>query len=406
MKKGILVIGIALSLGINAQETISMGTGYANHIWYSLENETVGTAAKDNWELAFEIGSMGAGIRSNRSVEMTVWKYPTQGLANWATLDTNGMAANWDKLFNDDRLWEEGAFNQLPQGLYNYGWGTYNTVSHIVDGVQMYVIQLPDETYRKIRIDNKTSGTYTFTISNLDNSGEVTRSISSNGGPSDNALFGYYSITNDEFINREPNKTDWDLCFLQYNAVEFGTSSNQRVVGVLHHPLVEVAKIHLDNPTDLYDAASVVYSLDANSIGYDWKVLNYQTFQWEIQDTLVYLIKAQNGDYWELRFTAFGGTSTGDISFTKTKIGTASLEQNVFSLFEIYPNPSNGIVNFVIDANEPVSVQWFNMYGQIVHQFQHDGSFSAIQQDLSHLDKGIYFVKAPNYEQTIKIILR
>ena len=295
----------------------------------------------------------------------------------------------------------------MPQGQYNYGWGTYNTVSHTVEGNQIFVIQLPDDSYRKVKINDKTAGTYSFTLAELDGANEINRTIASNGGPSDNALFGYYSITNDVFVNREPAKSDWDICFLQYNAVEYGSSFNQRVVGVLQHPDVEVAKISLDNATDIVDASSAVFSAAINAIGYDWKELNYATFQWEIPDTLVYLIKAQNGDYWELRFTAFGGTSTGNIAFTKTKIGSANITENSISLFEMYPNPSNGLVTIAVDAKETVEITWINMHGQQVNHIQHSGAFTTLQQDLSHLEKGMYFVKirSSKDEQTIKMIL-
>ena len=112
MKKIIFVFSIGLLLNVKAQESISMGAGYANHIWYSLENGEVGTAAKNNWELAFQIGTMNVGVRNNRSVDMQIWKYPTVGLTDWATLDTNGMATNWPKVFNSDATWDIGALNQ------------------------------------------------------------------------------------------------------------------------------------------------------------------------------------------------------------------------------------------------------------------------------------------------------
>ncbi|WP_343784811.1 T9SS type A sorting domain-containing protein [Wandonia haliotis] len=396
MKKSIFSLILLASTQVMAQqnESVSMGAGYANHIWYSLENGETETSAKDNWHLAFQVSPYGVSIRNNRSVDMEVWKYPSQGTADWATLDTTGMSATWSAVYNSDSDWEIGAFNQLPSGSYNYGWGSYNTVSHAVEGDQLYVIKLPDDSYRKVWFVSRISGEYIFKIATLDNTTDVEKTFSNTSGVADNALFGYYDIINDQFVNREADASNWDFVFMQYNAEIYGAYGNQRVAGVLQHPDVEVARVDLDNPGDSYDASSLVYVTEVNAIGYDWKSLNYQTFQWEIPDTILYVIKAQNGDYWELQFTDFGGTANGNISFTKRKVGSASIGENEEGFFSIYPNPASGFVTLTHDNSEAFNVSIYSTSGQLKKSEQIEGGsgLNATTISLDGLEAGIYFV--------------
>ncbi len=55
MKKGLLVTFLGLTAFSNAQlvsDSVTMGAGYANNIWYSLQNDEQGSAqAATNWEL-------------------------------------------------------------------------------------------------------------------------------------------------------------------------------------------------------------------------------------------------------------------------------------------------------------------------------------------------------------------
>ncbi len=410
----ILTIGALLSASITSAqtaETVTMGTGYSNHIWYSFENGEVQSASKSNWELAFQVNSYSVGIRTNRSIEMEVWKYPNPGVEDWSTLDTTGMATDWSKVYNSDESWDEGALNQLPTGTYSYGWGTYNTVSHAVEGDQLFVVKLPDDSFRKLWIVGKTAGNYTFKLANLDHSGEIERTFSNNGGISDNALFGYYSILDDEFVNREPDADTWDLVFKQYNAVTYGVAENQRVAGVLQHPETEVARIHIDNAGDSYDSESANYLSEINAIGYDWKELNYDTFQWEVHDTIVYIVKTPVGDYWEMIFSGFSGTSTGVIEFNKRKIGSVGINESSIVFAEVYPNPSTGVITLTYVAESDLHIEVINSGGQRVYRENlegYNGAISTTQLDLTTVEKGLYFIQITDNDGSLitkKLIL-
>jgi hypothetical protein len=388
-------IAFITSLHSQTNETITMGNGYANHVWYSLESGVVGTSPKNNWDLAFEVNSYGVGVHTNRSIEMSAWRYPVQGIEDWATLDTTGMAATWSQVFNSDESWELGAFNQLPEGMYNYGWGTYNIVNHSVQGDRIYVLKLADNTYRKFLIESRVSGVYTFKLAMLDHSNEITRQFTNSGGLSDQALLGYYSIQDDSFVNREPNRDAWDLAFLQYNAEQFGTATNQRVTGVLQNNNVEAAKIMLASPESTYSWSAQTFQTAINTIGFDWKVLNYQTFQWEIPDTLVYVIKSQQGNYYEIRFATFTGTGTGVTTFNKLLLSSASLDTQNTPLFsQVYPNPATESIQVVFDTQEDVVISLYNTTGGLLEkkEIKNPSGITQEQFNLTHLTSGLYLI--------------
>jgi hypothetical protein len=398
MKKVILSAFTLSVFGLNfaQEEIVSMGSGYANHIWYSFTNGEVATSAKDNWELAFEMKNFGVGVHANRAVEIDVWKCPETDVEIDTQIDTTGMSANWPKVFNGDESWGVGAFNQLPTGTFNYGWGDYNVVNHQVLGTTLYVIKLPNGSFKKFFIESKITGVYTFQLANLDNTDIIERTVSNTQGLADNSLMAYYSITNEEFLNREPNQTAWDILFTQYNAVTYGTSENQRVVGVLMNENTQVVKISLNEPTDNYTYVDEDMSDLINTIGYDWKELNYQTFQWFIHDTLVYVVKTQSGDYWELAFTSFSGQSTGNIGIRKLKLQSANIDSENTAFLQIYPNPSQGQITVAHDFDGRFEMRLVDMSGHTIwsNTNQGSGALQTLSLDFSHMNlDGVYFLQ-------------
>ena len=64
-------------------------------------------------------------------------------------------------------------------------------------------------------------------------------------------------------------------------------------------------------------------------------------------------------------------------------------------LFYVYPNPSNGMVNFNLNYDVNVIVQVFDMLGKMVYIFDnHNGDFAELNAFLSNLDAGVYMIKA------------
>jgi uncharacterized repeat protein (TIGR01451 family) len=100
--------------------------------------------------------------------------------------------------------------------------------------------------------------------------------------------------------------------------------------------------------------------------------------------------------------TAEDGTTskTYNVNFTVT---TSINEQNLDGIIELYPNPTNGIINISID-NDKYSegrLEVFNSISNLVYIEEIQSSDKSIYKiDLSNLPKGIYFVKISNNEET------
>jgi len=75
------------------------------------------------------------------------------------------------------------------------------------------------------------------------------------------------------------------------------------------------------------------------------------------------------------------------------KIVPSAIPENEAAFFNIFPNPTNGVVeiNFEKLTNETISVDIYNMYGQLVDSFKADNN-QIVRFDMSHLPKGTYVV--------------
>ena len=80
------------------------------------------------------------------------------------------------------------------------------------------------------------------------------------------------------------------------------------------------------------------------------------------------------------------------------------VEEDIISGLNIYPNPSNGIVNIDLDQNGEFSVEVTDILGKSI-------SRETIQSNtilnLNNLEKGVYFVTVSNNEimKTTKVIV-
>lgn len=65
------------------------------------------------------------------------------------------------------------------------------------------------------------------------------------------------------------------------------------------------------------------------------------------------------------------------------------------TLFSVYPNPSNGVVEFALNYDVNVVVQVFDMLGKMIYiSDNHNGNISELNCFLSNLDEGVYMIKA------------
>lgn len=343
MKKTLLTTLCLLAISLtNAQtiiDTVSIGAGYANQKWYSLQNDEQGFAPKNNWDIAFDPSGFGTSIHINSVIGTMLWTYPSADTTGWATVDTTGINT-WKPKYNSDTSWVIGAFDKgaITSNANDVGWGIYNSITHIITGDSLFVIKLSNGAYKKLWIINCTGTGYNFKYADLNGSNLQTKFISKSAYA--NKIFGYYSLQTNTALDREPVTTaNWDLLFTQYTAF---VPTPYTVGGILSNKGVKVAQAdNVSNPVTFNNWFGQTYKTAINEIGYDWKAF---TSSWLIAQDTVYFVKSKTGDYWKMRFTGFGGSSNGNYIFSKEKLSTVGIKENndVKASISIYPNPSNG----------------------------------------------------------------
>ncbi len=388
---------------VHAQTTISdsvsLGAGYAEDVYYSTQTYAKTNVPNNNWDLAFHTNAYEVAIWANHINGVTVYQVPNTNSTGFSTLDTTGITG-WQVLYNPDTNWSFGALNVNtdPSNPFDYGWGVYNVITHTVSGDSLYVVKLstpgfPDD-YRKLFIQEKTlAGDYIIRYANLDNTNDVTTTIYKTNYIDKN--FGYYSLRNNVALDREPLTADWDLLFTRYLA-DLGGGVHYPSTGVLNNINVQVAEasnvdLNTVDPVNYVNA----YTSNISEIGYDWKTFNGTSFV--IEDSLCYFINSQNGAISKIVFTGFGGSANGNIYFDLTNYPTAINENNKqLRSMALYPNITSSQTvlafnNLTAQACE-LSVIAVNGTVAINTQLQTVAGINQHRVDVSSLAKGIYLV--------------
>lgn len=408
----IFTLLISFSIPAWAQESLSLQPGYSQEVFVSLANGEVKSSSLAAWDLAFEIEGFAASIRTNDANGVELFVVPALGVADWALVDTAGIAT-WESRVNSDDSWSEGALNiGLEEGNdFDLGWGVYNPITHHVVGDSLFVLKLPGNSWKKLRIDQLASGVYGFTIADLDGNNEITRSVDKADFSGKN--FGYFSITGDSIADQEPLTADWDLVFHKYVA-ELAPGVNYGVTGVQSNKGVEVAVMAgIDvNEVSLDDTVSASFTDNLSGIGYDWKSFDVNAFSWNLADSTSYFVKSLDGQIYQIVFTGFDGSTTGNINFETSNLtnSISDLSGNLTS-FAVAPNPASDRFSVLVDLISPetVTLTLSNLNGQTLGQKQLTiGGFTAVEWKASQLPAGIYLLKAEAGQQSMvqKIVIQ
>ena len=402
MKKNLsLAFAVLITLNLHAQtvvnDSVTMGAGYANQIWYSMQNGEVSQAPNNNWEIAFTTKLMGASALANTAQGVAVFMVPNTDLNGFSTLDTTGYLS-WQMLRNSETTWNLGAFNQNMTVHPNYGWGTYDQVTHIVTGDSLFLVRtgfVAPYTFKKLWLIKKdVTGDWIFRFANLDNTNDVTDTVLLSNYSGKN--FSYYSLTNQSELNREPTSDNWDLTFTRYTSEVTGIGF-YNVTGVLGNVKILSAQA---NQIDVNTVDFINYQsqLDSNIsiIGYDWKFFDGTAYV--IEDSMVYFVKDNNGAIWQLQFTSFT-SSIGKAVFNKkmlTNVGYSDVTRSLV-LASIFPNPSSGNSSLLVssDKSENASFNIYNAVGELImiqNATVHSG-INSIGLNTVSFENGIYFIK-------------
>jgi hypothetical protein len=408
----VTLISVMFSQAQEVTVDISMGAGYSNEVYYKLSTQTETIFPVSQWDIAFlRTSNFDLGVRVNDGVGIQVFEAANTP-AGYDTVDVTNEST-WTQLYNSDTNWNNGAFmNTSLTGGLAFGFGNYNPSSNAVEGQIVFVLKYQDGSYKKFFIEDYL-GAYTFKYSSWTGSAwtaDITETVSNSSNP--NNRFNYYSLQTESEVIAEPAAADWDFVFRKYNTFLNPPGQYYNVTGVLHNPNVEIAKN--DEPGGMPMNPDLTFSDDINSIGYDWKSFSGSGF---VVDTdKAFYIKYADDTVYRLTFTAFSGTSSGDLTFVINNVtdalSIADVSQNVS--FGIYPNPSTDKqINLVYDINTLIgnnnNVAIYSSTGQKIYetQLKSESGFYNKTLNLSSLASGIYVLQFTSgaYSSIKKIIL-
>lgn len=393
------------------EDVVSVGPSYVNQVYYSLTDGELEENTLASWDLAFEVTFFGVGVRANTVTGLELAKYPGS-IEDWDGIDTTGYST-WDKLHDDPLAWENGALN-TGANMFDVGWGDYSTVTHNTTGHTIFIVKLTNGSFKKLKIDGQVSGTYHFTFADIDGQNEVTTSIAKSNYGGKN--FAYYSLLTEEAFNFEPTNDSWDLVFGKYMDLAptiYGVTGIRQNIGIAVAQIdgVSSAEVTLD------DAEDAGYSEEINIIGHDWKSINMSTFQWDIAQDRTYIIKSVDSKYYKVVISAFGGSSNGNVTFSKEYLGdvVSIIENNTANNFFLYPNPitnDGSSLQLVVETYKAdnMQIQITDLQGRIVKSINEvtSGQLQTVVIPNLGLTSGIYHVSAitSNGIATEKLVVR
>ena len=395
-----------------ANDSVSLGAGYVNDIYYSFENGTVSTQPGANWHIAFATRPAApptnvlrsTTIIANEGRNVQIYK---SNQYNFARFDTTGYrridsASTWSILHNSDSSWDLGAFNAnlVKSDPFDYGWGDYNMTSHdVVSKGNVYLLRLTrtaqgrtiDSAFKLIKIERLAFDTqWVFQMANIDGTDSNQFTISKAGF--NGKLFAYFDVVNKQVVNREPT-APWDLYFTRYGAfsTQFGQTIFSTNTGALSHPAILTARVK-GMPVDSTKISTAIFNNKITNIGTDWKI-NPGPGQpnFAIIDSNVYFARLANNKQYRMVFKSFDGSSNGRIRFYK------GVEADFVGLFEaknyqtvaMYPNPASSFVNVQVGAGNH-TVVIFDITGKALINQTATGTKTI---DITSLNKGLYFLQ-------------
>jgi hypothetical protein len=414
-RNALLLIILFLSTSTFGQvyqrDTISMEPGRTHDVFYSLKTGSETSVIRDNWDIEFSTAVMDVTIRTNGANGVKLYTYPNAGLDGWNNIDTTGLHM-WPVLYNSDIDWEMGAFNKNSTGSdFDYGWGIYNGVSHKIVGDSIFVMQLPDMSFKQVWIVLKDptfagQNKYTFKYANLDGSDEHEVVVPCNDYASKNFIA--YSISNNELVDREPASKDWDLEFCKYITF-YGGQAWYGVTGLLQNYNVQAASYPGVDTAFVDFEISALDSTNISTIGNYWYGLDGMPPTYVLEDSLVYFVSDQESSIWKVVFEYYD-SNLGEIGFKKMLLedhaSISELEGDTSGNIAIQPNPVKDIAHLLFNADESgaASISVFSMTGAKVFEqsINYSRGLNNHRVNVSDLPVGVYVVMLKAGETILK----
>lgn len=410
----LLIFGAA-----NAQtvvtDTIVMGAGYANQVFYSLQNSSKTANQMGSWHIAHTSNTRDNCIRANHAAGVNVYAYPKGDNSAYTNFDTTGWAT-WPTFMNDIHKHEVGAFNKTlnKNNPWDFSWGVYDAGSHTVVGDSLYLITLSSAGkvvafIKFMPIAQYPNGDFTFRYDFVGGTKDFTSIDTIKQSKANNGTYKYFHFTNKQ-VTLEPTNGKWDLNFTRYYEPAFNGTSfvPYLVVGVESRVGSKIAKIEMvtwddlkASPLTYHNQAKDTtggegYRVDLTRIGSKWKVFNGSSYDM-VQD-LNYLVESKDSNVYGVQFTGFVGASMGRIILNKSQLltkvigSTNNIAKN--NQVVIYPVPAQN--QLYVKPLENSSIQCISIKsldGRIIRNASNINSTDVAQLNIGDLTAGQYIVE-------------
>ncbi len=395
-------------------DTILMGPGYANQVFYSLQTGSKTTNPMGSWHIAHTSNTRDNCIRANHAAGVNVYAYPKGDNAAYANFDTTGWQS-WPSFMNDIHKHEVGAFNKQlnKNNPWDFSWGVYDAGSHTVKGDSLYLITLSSAGkvvafIKFMPIAQYPNGDFSFRYDFVGGTKDfaVIDTIKQNGAK--NGTYKYFHFTNKQ-VTLEPTNGMWDLNFTRYYEPSFNGTAYvpYLVVGVESRVGRKIAKIEMVTWDDLKQSPFTYhnqaqdttggegYRVDLTRIGSKWKVFNGTGYDM-VQD-LNYLVQSSDSNVYGLQFNGFVGASMGRIILNRSMLITqiiGSTSNLVKNQVDIFPVPAqNQLYVRPIASTKIEGITLRSLDGRTLRTASNICSENVAQLNIGDLSAGQYIIE-------------
>ncbi|TNE30476.1 MAG: hypothetical protein EP346_03565 [Bacteroidetes bacterium] len=272
--------------GSEESHSVEIGPDYSHQLYYSLEDKTViRQNVKTEWDLGFESAEEGYHIVLNSALYNAV-AHVNKEFSSPLQLDS--LDWKYDSSKGDLDSTAFGDYRQLT-GFFALDLGRN------VDG--------SSRGYIRLQILSHSESEYSIRVADLALTSEDTFTIAKAA----NTTYTCFSIDRQSVVDIEPHRADWDLWFTPYTYVFHNPPLPYSVTGVLINPhQVEVAISSYSWENTTYESSTALsFSSQRDVIGYEWKEYNFDSGLYEIDNSIIYVIRSVSGKIYKLRFTDF-----------------------------------------------------------------------------------------------------
>ena len=276
------------SVGDIISQQIDLNQDYRYQVFYDLSSNTISsTNIKTDWDLGFESSVDGYHIKLNSSTYSSLSFLDNINFNDTLTIDN--LSWFWDN----------------PNGsLDSTAFGDYRLLERVYIIDRGFNISGNKRGYKKMVIDSVTANYYLISYANLDNTNSFTFQLDKDP----NVNFTSFSFNENEVVNFEPNKLDWDLLFTQYTHLYNDTTTpSYLVTGVLNNNNITIAIDTTYSFEEInYDyISSFVFDDNQNSIGFNWKEYDLTSGVYTVFANINYIIRDNELRYYKLHFIDF-----------------------------------------------------------------------------------------------------